>query len=128
MLQNRTGGESPTLPGFLYSAYSPTVTRKLMQPFSDMIRVPSTRPPSAPGMNTATRWLSCSFVLGLLAAASVRAETYTWTGAASSAWNNPANWNPSTGVPSIEDTAIIHSGMPAVSSDATVARLELRGG
>jgi len=35
---------------------------------------------------------------------------YTWTGAVSTEWSNPANWSPSTGYPDYGDDVIINTG------------------
>jgi len=79
-------------------------------------------------MKTPIHWLNRSLILALLTTVPASAETYTWTGAASSEWNDPANWNPSTGVPGAADTAIVSSGSPSMAGDVSVARLEFSGG
>jgi hypothetical protein len=66
--------------------------------------------------------IATTLVLSVPAAAT----DYTWTGAASSDWFNPANWNPN-GVPGSEDSASINGTVNA-SANVTVSNLTLSGG
>ena len=58
---------------------------------------------------------------------SAQAAGFTWTGVVSSDWFNPQNWSPN-GVPGAQDTATINSTTVNLSSDTTVANLNLGGG
>ena len=51
----------------------------------------------------------------------------TWTGAASSDWNNPANWYP-LHVPTASDHVIINSGSVTIPADAAFAVMDWTGG
>jgi hypothetical protein len=57
----------------------------------------------------------------------VTANTITWTGAVSSDWDNPANWNPAT-VPAAGDIVVLNSGNVTVPPSAAFAVLNLNGG
>jgi hypothetical protein len=69
-----------------------------------------------------------TWLIAVISTVSLTAEIYTWTGAVSSEWSQPANWSPNIAVPGAADTAIINSGAPAVAGELSVARLELTGG
>ena len=68
-----------------------------------------------PGMSRASRaairaWnaarllrAACLLMVGLAAPAPAGAEPYSWVGPNGGSWNNPANWNPSTGFPNGPD-------------------------
>src|ERR1051326_6776673 len=79
-------------------------------------------------MNHASGETACIHitVLLLLANAALSADL-TWTGAVSSDWNNPANWNPQQ-VPATSDHVILNSGSVTVPSDAAFAVLDWTGG
>ncbi|HEY0978966.1 MAG TPA: T9SS type A sorting domain-containing protein [Flavobacteriales bacterium] len=55
---------------------------------------------------------------------------YTWTGTGDTAWNDPVNWNPSTGFPSTADNVTIPAtaNAPVLDSDRTVNNLVVTTG
>jgi hypothetical protein len=54
-----------------------------------------------------------------IAANTRAAQTYTWVGGTSTAWQTASNWSPN-GVPGVDDTAIINSGSPQLPGDGVV--------
>jgi hypothetical protein len=77
---------------------------------------------SATGLATAT---STAFDVVAPAAA-----TRAWTGATSTAWTDPSNWNPA-GVPTVADSVVIPSGgafSPAIASNVSVAAIVVHSG
>lgn len=74
--------------------------------------------------------LKFAFVFSILAYTQLNAAVKTWTGAASSVWNNNSNW--SGGVPGNSDTAIIPGSLfnyPVISTANTVVRrIVINGG
>jgi hypothetical protein len=51
----------------------------------------------------------------------------TWTGAVSSDWNNPGNWNPPL-VPGASNRVVINSGSVTIPANATFAVMDWTGG
>lgn len=76
-------------------------------------------------------WRMLAFLLtaGHLLAAYAQ-TTYTWTGAANGAWNNNANWSPSSGYPGTLDNAVIVNATNTTVLDAsrTIANLTISSG
>jgi autotransporter-associated beta strand protein len=67
---------------------------------------------------TLLRVTVCLLMAGLAAPVPAAATTYFWIGPSDGAWNNTANWNPSTGFPnSSADIAIVNGG----ASDLEIA-------
>lgn len=64
-----------------------------------------------------------------LLAGSTRAADFTWSGAVSSDWSNPANWSPA-GVPGPGDRVTYPSGKPTLNlnGDRTIASFTQAGG
>jgi hypothetical protein len=56
------------------------------------------------------------FALIVLATAAASATTFTWTGAASNLWSNPANWTPS-GIPGAVDTLVFNKDFGSSTND-----------
>ena len=65
--------------------------------------------------------------VSILAGGILEAATYTWTGAGGSDWSTPASWNPGTGVPGPDDTAIVAVAGVAVTGNVSVGTLQLNG-
>ena len=73
-----------------------------------------------------TAKLISSFILSVLFTYTATAQTtYTWNGG-SGDWNVATNWTP-VGVPGASDNAIINSGTVTLTTDVTVAGVELSG-
>ncbi|WP_177199953.1 T9SS type A sorting domain-containing protein [Flexibacter flexilis] len=49
------------------------------------------------------------YVFFMLVSVGAQATSYTWNGSVSSAWSNPSNWTPNSGVPSATDDIVIVS-------------------
>ncbi|NOS69615.1 MAG: hypothetical protein HOP33_06770 [Verrucomicrobia bacterium] len=69
-------------------------------------------------------WFTC--VASLFATTALAADL-TWSGAVSSDWNNPANWNPPQ-IPTATDHVIINSGSVTVPADGVFAIMDWTGG
>ena len=80
--------------------------------------------------------ITCLLMMVLAAAAPAAAATYTWNGPNAGAWNDAANWSPSTGFPnSTSDIAIINGGasplaiaIPSAAGAITIAKLQVNSG
>src|ERR1039458_378310 len=57
----------------------------------------------------------------------VRSADLTWTGSASTDWNNPANWTPQQ-VPATNDHVIINSSSVTIPADGAFAMMDWTGG
>src|ERR1039458_5109904 len=57
----------------------------------------------------------------------VRSADLTWTGSASTDWNNPANWTPQQ-VPTASDHVVINSGSVTIPADGAFAIMDWTGG
>ncbi|MBS1945936.1 MAG: hypothetical protein JST98_12265, partial [Bacteroidetes bacterium] len=56
--------------------------------------------------------------------------SYTWNGSASSSWNNPLNWTPSSGFPLAADyaTIVVAGAAPQLDMARSVANITVNGG
>ncbi len=75
-------------------------------------------------------WTVPALFLILISGSASAQTTYTWTGAANTAWNNAANWSPATGYPLVADNAVIvtTANSPVLDADRTITNLTVTSG